>query len=347
LRTSTSLSFSVAAVALALGVGAAGATLAPSLLSALESVNSSPNEPGAFDNRQKVYNRELYSALQALDQRVTSLEGPTQPPPSPPPPPSEPAPIAGQGYTVKFTDQFNTLDRSVWCNRQWYEPTPVAATQFVDADGVLHLTRRRVDGFRNTTVSSEPCGQANPKSYQYGYFEARMRWDGVRGNGPAIWIFSTRHAENGDGVAPDNWPNVSAYCAQNGLPNVQCISAEIDVFEGYGYRPDVTTGTIHRNSCGCYGFASQSNAGVNSWRDHAFNVAPDWHVYGLKWTPAEVVWYLDGVETHRYQTFDSTSQPLHLILSNWNTDWEPGNSVTSVTPDVVHNEVDWVRVWQK
>jgi hypothetical protein len=75
----------VVAVLVALGVGAAGAGLSSSLLSALQSVNASPNEPGVFDNRQKIYNQELYNALQSLDQRVTSLEDPPQPPPAPPP----------------------------------------------------------------------------------------------------------------------------------------------------------------------------------------------------------------------------------------------------------------------
>jgi Polysaccharide lyase len=69
---------------LALGATAA---LAPSLLTALQSVNSSPNESGQFDDRQKVYNTELYNALQNLDQRVTALEEPGSPPPPPPPPP--------------------------------------------------------------------------------------------------------------------------------------------------------------------------------------------------------------------------------------------------------------------
>ena len=59
-RRSTTLSFGVVvAVVVSLGVGAAGAAL----LSTLQSVNSSPNESGVFDNRQKTYNQALYNAL--------------------------------------------------------------------------------------------------------------------------------------------------------------------------------------------------------------------------------------------------------------------------------------------
>ena len=36
-----------------------------------------------------------------------------------------------------------------------------------------------------------------------------MQWDTVRGNGPAFWLLSTRHATVGDA-----WPNVNPYCAQ-------------------------------------------------------------------------------------------------------------------------------------
>ncbi len=41
---------------------------------------------------------------------------------------SEPAPIAGQGYGVAFQDCFETFDRIVWTDHQWYEPNPPSGT---------------------------------------------------------------------------------------------------------------------------------------------------------------------------------------------------------------------------
>jgi hypothetical protein len=145
-------------------------------------------------------------------------------PPDPGPtacePSAKPEPLAGQGCSPRFSDCFDTLSRSVWCSNQWWEPPPPVGTQYVQG-GVLHLVRRRSDGYPNVTVSSEPCGQANPQSFRRGYFEARLRWTGVPGSGPAVWLFSTAHATN------PKWPRPAC-------PEPRCLAAEIDVFEGSG-----------------------------------------------------------------------------------------------------------------
>lgn len=270
-----------------------------------------------------------------------TIQNAAPPPPPPPPGPcqasSEPGPIAGQGYTQRFGDCFTTLDRSVWCSHQWWEPAPPSGTQYVDASGVLHLDRRRADGYPNNTLSSEPCGQANPKSFQQGYFEARLRFTGVPGSGPAFWLFSTRHATD------PAWPSINPFCAANGLPLAQCYSSELDVFEGYGNRLDVFTGTLHRNSCGCYGVTNSQTA--NNWQPQSGSLS-DWHTYAVKWTGTSVAWYLDGRLIMSDPTYDSTAQPMHLLFYNWATPWESGNGVGASTPDTLDTEVDWVRVWQ-
>jgi hypothetical protein len=275
---------------------------------------------------------------------------PPDPEPTPCPSTPEPGPVAGQGYTLRFSDCFGTLSRSVWCSNQWWEPTPPPGTQYVE-NGALHLVRRRSDGYRNVTVSTEPCGQANPESFRYGYMEARMRYDTVRGNGPAFWLLSTRHAENGDGVPPDNWPNSSAACGGAGEPPVaECLSSELDVFEGFGNiqyggtrTDDFFSGTLHRNSCQCYGQGNQSR-----FVQHGTGLdLSQWHVYAALWTDSTVSWYIDGEFQGSVATFDSTRQPMHLLLYNWNTDWESENMPNAGTPDQLDVSVDWVRVWQQ
>jgi Glycosyl hydrolases family 16 len=243
----------------------------------------------------------------------------------------EPTPIAGQGYSIRFADCFDTLNRTTWCNRQWYQPVPPVGVQFVH-DGVLHLLRRRADNFANTNVSTEPCGQANAKSFIQGYFEARMRWPGVQGAAPAFWMLSTAHATN------PNWPEPAC-------PSSNCLSAELDVFEGYGYYPNVFTGTLHRNSSGSYGVPNQQNS--NNWQPQSFRLADSWHTYAALWTATEVRWYVDGQLTHSWPVSGSTNQRMHLILSHGNTPWMPENAVNLSTPDVLDFEVDWVRVWQR
>jgi Glycosyl hydrolases family 16 len=275
-----------------------------------------------------------------------------EPPPPPPPtgcaPAATPGPIAGAGYTVRFADCFDTLNRSVWSNRQWYESAPPVSSQFV-MNGELHLQRARANSFQNTSMSTEPLGtKANPKSFQFGYFEARMKWDTVRGNGPAFWLFSTRHMEHGNGPTW-NPTNPNPFCQQNGLPRAECLSAEIDIIEGYGnvnyggtQTDDWFSGTLHRNSSGHYGEANQSRfvqRGTGAEMEQ-------YHVYALRWTPTQLCWFMDGVQQGCVAPFDSTPQPMHLILYNWNTLWESENMPNSTTPDVLDVAVDWVRVWQ-
>ena len=65
------------------------------------------------------------------------------------------------------------------------------------------------------------------------------------------------------------------------------------------------------------------------------------------WTPTSISYYIDGVLQGSVTPFDSTAQPMHLLLYNWNTDWEDENLPTSSTPDVLDVVVDWVRVWQQ
>ena len=45
--------------------------------------------------------------------------------------------------------------------------------------------------------------------------------------------------------------------------------------------------------------------------------------------------------------FDSTPQPMHLLLYNWNTPWETENMPSSTTEPELDAFVDWVRVWQQ
>jgi chitodextrinase len=262
---------------------------------------------------------------------------PPAPPPPPPPPSGEPAPIAGQGYTRVFADEFDVLNRGVWCSHQWWEPEPPLNVQYAN-QGILHVVTRRVNGYPNTTITSEPCGQANPKSFKQGYFEARMKWTAGNGSSPAFWLFSTRHATN------PAWPNVNPFCAQNALPVAECYSGELDVFEGQGNQPGTFIGTIHRNSCGCYGVQNQLRQGVPT-QNIGVNMTTGFHTYSMEWTSTTIRWYLDDVLLGSVQPFDSSNQPMHLLFYQWPQSWTRDTDATS--PDELHTEVDWVRVWQK
>jgi hypothetical protein len=246
------------------------------------------------------------------------------PPPPPPPPGSEPGPIAGQGYTKVFADEFDALDRSVWDDHIWYSSPPAPNAQYVQ-EGVLHLVSRRSQGFPDVTTTTLAS-----RAFRHGYFEARIRWTKGNGSWPAVWLFSKTHATNA------LWPTPAC-------PEPTCLSAELDVFEGQGQEPTVFYGTLHRNSCGCYGAPNQQNS--NNWQSAGVDLTADFHVVSALWTASEVRWYLDGRYLMTTPTYDSTDQEMFLLLQMWTGGWT--GDVDATTPDELHTEVDWVRVWQR
>jgi beta-glucanase (GH16 family) len=198
-------------------------------------------------------------------------------------------------------------------------------------------------------VSSEPCGQENPKSFKYGYMEARMRYDTVRGNGPAFWLLPRRFQQYANSAA---WnPNVPPpFCQRNGLPVAECYGSELDIFEGYGNiqyggsrTDDWLSGTMHRNTSGFFGVPNQ----IRSVSVGTGAEMEDYHVYSARWTRRRVCWFFDGAQIGCRVPFDSISQPMYLLLYNWNTVWEDENMPNASTPDRLNVSVDWVRVWQK
>jgi beta-glucanase (GH16 family) len=210
---------------------------------------------------------------------------------------------------------------------------------------VLHLVSRRSQGYPGVTVTTE--GGTSAKVFQYGYMETSMRWTIGDGAWPAFWLLSYRHSTN------PSWPSISPYCAQNGLPASECYAAEIDTFEGQGSEPGTFYHTIHRNSCApdCnYGVADEQNAdNATSGRNLS-----GFHKYAVLWTADEMKWYLDDQLIHTERASDSAlngrifaalRQPMFLLfqmlIGGWTSD------TTAATPNELHTEVDWVRVWQK
>jgi Glycosyl hydrolases family 16 len=242
---------------------------------------------------------------------------------------SVPGPIAGKGYTKRFHHEFNSLNRRVWAVRQWWEERPPANSIYI-RNGILHVVSRRSQGYPNVTATSEPHGRKTGRSFLFGYFEARLKWTKGNGSWPAFWLFSTAHATN------PRWP-------QPACPRPTCLSAELDVFEGQGSEPEVFVGTIHRNSCDCYQVPNKQSE--NNSRRVGADLTGAFHVYGMLWTTTEIRWYLDGRFLMRAPVYDSTNQRMHLLLYMWTGGWTVGTDRT--TPDELHTEVDWVKVWQK
>ena len=266
---------------------------------------------------------------------------PLPPSVSPPPPSAEPGPIAGMGYHQTFRDDFDALNRAVWDKHIWYDERPPSAwTNFQYAqNGVLHLATSRdfSCGSGCTYPMNTVTTQTSGKTFQYGYFEARMKWSGGHGAWPGFWLLSYRHATN------PSWPSVNPVCSRLGEPVAHCYAGELDVFEGQGSEPRAFYGTIHRNSCGCYGVGDQQNG--NNWQPAGVGLTAGFHTYGMLWTPTQVSWYLDGRLMMSATPYDSLNQPMFLLLQMWTGGWTHDPDAT--TPSTIETQVDWVQVWQK
>jgi hypothetical protein len=226
-----------------------------------------------------------------------------------------PGPIARRGYHIVFRDDFDRFRPRVWTRSIWYE-SPAAPGDIFTYKGVLHLVSRRARGYSNISVTT-----LKSRSFRRGYFETRMRW--TRGNGawPAFWLFATKHARGID-------------CPP--------LTSELDVFEGQGSEPHVYYGTVHRNTNGLCGVPDSQNA--NNWHPVTPNLSRAFHVYSALWTQKWIRWYLDGREVTRSPVYDSTDQPMFIILDMWTGGWT--RPVDPTTPSTLQLEVDYVRVWR-
>jgi hypothetical protein len=123
--------------------------------------------------------------------------------------------------------------------------------------GLLHVVSRRSDGYPN---KHDQFRAVWPGTLQVVTSMATRRpgsnGRSAIGRARRSRLFSTRHATN------PAWPDVNPFCAQNGLPGAECYSGELDVFEGQGHQQSTFIGTVHRNSCGCYGVANEMRQGV-------------------------------------------------------------------------------------
>jgi hypothetical protein len=261
---------------------------------------------------------------------ASACPAPAPPPSDPPPPPggsSEPAPIAGQGYHEVFRDDFTSLNRAVWDDHVWYDCCPSASWtgfQQVDSSGVLHLRTSRTmlgstgEPYPYNTITTQSAG----KSFQYGYFEVRMKWPAGHGSWPGFWLYSYKHATD-----------------QN-----QCTTqaGEIDVMEGQGSEPQNWYGTVHSNTNGC---APADDQNANNYQEAGQDLTQGFHTYAVRWTPSSVSWYLDGVQTHSAPTYASDSQPMFLLLQEWTGGWTYDPDAT--TPDTLDNQIDYVDIWQQ
>ncbi len=256
-------------------------------------------------------------------------------------PSGEPVPIAGQGYSKTFADEFDAaLDPSVWTMKQYWETEPPPGAVVV-SNGTVKINNFRPYPFTDQSITTGPYWYGDPvkKSWQFGYFEARMKFSGGKGSWPAFWLISKAHATS------PNWPA----CPE---PD---NNFELDVMEFQGDEPTQFYGTEHRNTGDrCSSVDTDCRANCTAPLDDTRSVftnpgvlAGAWHTFSAKWTATDITWYVDDVSQGSQPLFDSGDQQMYIALTMQSCGWDNTNDCDANTPDPLTTEVDWVRVWQK
>lgn len=120
--------------------------------------------------------------------------------------------------------------------------------------------------------------------------------------------------------------------AAQGINNAFWMAAdvEIDVVEAH-YKNIVNTNLHH--PMGVFSEKYRSN----------YDLSKDFHVYALEWNEDELIYYFDGAEIARKNSY-STNSPMYPILSTAVLNWA---GKIGDEADNCAMEVEWVRVYEK
>jgi len=241
-------------------------------------------------------------------------------------------PPQAAAYKLAFADDFNSLDLSpngsgihAWYESVWWDGHIPSRSLISISDSVLSLKWQRNQGSSDTSITTFAHDRTQGKTWRYGYFEARMKWDVVTGAWPAFWLIPAQDAR-GENI-------------KNGVKE----TGEIDIFEGQGDHPNTFYGTIHD------WVDKQHKTNTPNWCNLPRNVDfSAFHTYGLRWIPGKVTWYFDNRELYSAPTPAIVDkQDFFMVLgSQVGANWESG-SLVGIDARAISLSVDWVRVWQR
>lgn len=244
--------------------------------------------------------------------------------------PSElPPPIRGQDYKLVFHDEFDgppgtKADKSRWSD--WDLGKRKKAFNVADAcklNGEGHLVievRRGQDGRIETGgIDSRRQFQAT-----HGYFECRAKLLEQPGAWCAFWIQT---------------PSIGRPLGDGATAGV-----EIDVFEYFPYawkrggsRRDLVEHNAHWD-----GYAKEVHKSDHAEK-YTPNLAMGFHTFAVKWDEAGYVFFVDNIESGRWQKAPVSKRPQFLILSCEADTWTGDIAKAQLPATFV---VDHVRAWQ-
>ncbi len=267
-----------------------------------------------------------------------------------------PVPAVAAGFrSLTFDDEFDSM-KTIDVNTteqqgyNWYTDFPFGGGRTLPpaysiSNGVLTVTS--TGWTANWALSSFSSGGNVGHSFQYGYFEARMRFDPTLGpqsqGGPAFWAESTNWSSSANHTAPIHFAELDFFEAYH-----KEHAAYSGVFDGtlhdWHYWPDIPPVDYHNSN----NFHAQPGVDYSQW-----------HIYACLWKPGQVTWYFDGVPlmTQKYSANRGPNPPGKGSVLQLNTGLQGGafhilDSEVGGMQIILGSspgwpmQVDYVRVWQ-
>jgi len=255
------------------------------------------------------------------------------------PDPSAPATNAAllQDYELVFSDEFNAgaLDSSKWntaylwgsdlfinSEEQYYvdinnDPDFGFDPFTFDGENLTINSIRTPDDLRSKALN-QPYLSGVITSYDafkftYGYVETRAKVPYGKGYWPAFWLLNAYYVDD---------------------------KPEIDIMEFIGDDQDVVYHTYH------YFDADDNLRSTKSQPTPGIDYTADFHTYAVEWKPGTLVYYIDGIETHRVVDPKVSQQEMYVIANTAIGGWWPG-SPDNTTPFPGEYAIDYIRVYQK
>ncbi len=232
-----------------------------------------------------------------------------------------------ENYVMTFNEDFDeAVDVSAGeCTTRWIAHTPwngdFGAARFSDPvpgfpfrtkKGLLRIEASDEGGWKSGLLSSHnKCGGGFDQ--KFGYFEIRTKLPAGVGYWPAFWLIGSDRSR---------------------------FTAEIDVFEHHGVRPNQFSTTIHvhpRVDDVTRILASGSHTVEEGLLYRGFNT------FGVSVEDDFMVFFLNRKEIWRTPTGAEFKQPLFILL---NLGLEP-SEVSEATPSPAYMYVDYVRAYMR
>ncbi len=156
------------------------------------------------------------------------------------------------------------------------------------------------------------------EQFQYGYYECRYRYAAAEGTNNSFWLM------------------------MKGIKPVDGKSFEIDINEGH-YPNSVNTNIHNWSDVTEVNGKKTHPSASKGFHIENFDLAKDYHTYGLDWSREELVFYFDGKEIRREKNLFCYS-PAPVWLSLAIIPW--AGKITDAI-DKTQMEVDYVRIYKK